>query len=289
MYACLSKYLRTVVLLVISALLVIACNRIDLAYRNLDMLVPWSLNDYLSMNRQQKTWLNERLKQQLAWHCRTQLPAYLTWIDEIQAMVASNSVTDQQLQLRTEQARQAIAKVAEQITPSAAELLRSMDDEQVREMRQAFADDIRERQAKYVDTPLSRQIERRAERMEQRLSTWLGELSPQQKLRVMTWSQGLGEQNRQWIANRAHWQAQFSAAMDQRHSDSFEPRLDILLKKRESLWTPEYRIAFQRTEQEARRLLVDVMAQSSELQRQHLERKLGQVRQSFSELKCLKG
>jgi len=289
MYASLSKYLRTVLLLVISAMLVVACNRIDLAYRNLDMLVPWSLNDYLSMNRQQKTWLNDRLKQQLAWHCRTQLPGYLTWIDEIQAMVASNAVTDQQLQVRTQEARQAIAKVAEQITPSAAELLRSMDDEQVREMREAFADDIRERQAKYVNTPLARQIERRAERMEKRLSTWLGELSAQQKLRVMTWSQSLGEQNRQWIANRAHWQAQFSAAMDQRYSDSFEPRLEILLKKRESLWTPEYRIAFQRTEQEARRLLVDVMAQSSEQQRQHLEQKLGQVRQSFSELKCLKG
>lgn len=235
MYACLSKYLRTVLLLVISALLVIACNRVDLAYRNLDMLVPWSLNDYLSMNRQQKTWLNDRLKQQLAWHCRTQLPGYLTWIDKIQAMVASNAVTDQQLQVRTQEARQAIAKVAEQITPSAAELLRSMDDEQVREMREAFADDIRERQAKYVNTPLARQIERRAERMEKRLSTWLGELSAQQKLRVMTWSQSLGEQNRQWIANRAHWQAQFSAAMDQRYSDSFEPRLEILLKKRESL------------------------------------------------------
>ncbi|CAK9890713.1 MULTISPECIES: DUF6279 family lipoprotein [Pseudomonas] len=289
MHACLSKYLRTVLLLVISALLVVACNRIDLAYRNLDMLVPWSLNDYLSMNRQQKTWLNDRLKQQLAWHCRTQLPGYLTWLDEIKAMVASNEVTDQQLQLRTQEARQAIAKVADQVTPSAAELLRSMDDEQVREMREAFADDISERQAKYVNTPLARQIERRAERMEKRLSTWLGELSPQQKLRVMTWSQGLGEQNRQWIANRAHWQAQFSAAMDQRHSDAFEPRLEILLKKRESLWTPEYRIAFQRTEQEARRLLVDVMAQSSEQQRQHLEQKLAQVRQSFSELKCLKG
>lgn len=289
MHACLSKYLRTVLLLVISALLVVACNRIDLAYRNLDMLVPWSLNDYLSMNRQQKTWLNDRLKQQLAWHCRTQLPGYLTWLDEIKAMVASNEVTDQQLQLRTQEARQAIAKVADQVTPSAAELLRSMDDEQVREMREAFADDIRERQAKYINTPLARQIERRAERMEKRLSTWLGELSPQQKLRVMTWSQGLGEQNRQWIANRAHWQAQFSAAMDQRHSDAFEPRLEILLKKRESLWTPEYRIAFQRTEQEARRLLVDVMAQSSEQQRQHLEQKLAQVRQSFSELKCLKG
>ncbi|MCW2267642.1 hypothetical protein D3C77_58170 [compost metagenome] len=289
MYACLPKYLRTLLLLVLPALLVLACSRIDLAYRNLDMLVPWSLNDYLNMNRQQKTWLNQRLKQHLAWHCRTQLPGYLTWIDEVRQMVADNQVTDQQLQLRTQEAKQAIAKVADQITPSAAQLLRAMDDEQVHEMRQAFAEDISERQAKYVKTPLARQIEQRAERMEKRLTPWLGELSSQQRLRIMTWSQGLGEQNRQWIANRANWQAHFSAAMDQRHTDAFEPQLVRLLKNRESLWTPEYRQAYQRTEKAARQLLVDLMAQSSEQQRTHLEQKLDQVRKDFSELKCMKG
>nr|WP_051270490.1 DUF6279 family lipoprotein [Pseudomonas vranovensis] len=289
MYACLPKYLRTLLLLVLPALLVLACSRIDLAYRNLDMLVPWSLNDYLNMNRQQKTWLNQRLKQHLAWHCRTQLPGYLTWIDEVRQMVADNQVTDQQLQLRTQEAKQAIAKVADQITPSAAQLLRAMDDEQVHEMRQAFAEDISERQAKYVKTPLARQIEQRVERMEKRLTPWLGELSSQQRLRIMTWSQGLGEQNRQWIANRANWQAHFSAAMDQRHTDAFEPQLVRLLKNRESLWTPEYRQAYQRTEKAARQLLVDLMAQSSEQQRTHLEQKLDQVRKDFSELKCMKG
>ncbi|MGH8382198.1 DUF6279 family lipoprotein [Pseudomonas sp.] len=289
MYACLYKYLRPGLLLLAPALLIVACSRIDLAYRNLDVLVPWSLNDYLNMDRQQKTWLDQRLKQHLAWHCRTQLPGYLTWIDEVRQMVANHQVSDQQLQVRTQEVKQAIAKVAEQIIPSAAQLLRAMDDDQVREMRQAFTEDIRERQAKFVKTPLVRQIAARAERMEKRLTPWLGELSAQQQLRIMTWSQGLGEQNRQRIANRANWQAHFSQAMAQRKSDSFEPRLEQLLKNRDSLWTPEYRQAYQRAEREARRLLVDLMAQSSEQQRQHLEQKLDQVRKDFSELKCLKG
>ncbi len=289
MYACLCKYLRPCLFLLVPALLAVACSRIDLAYRNLDVLVPWTLNDYLNMNRQQKTWLNQRLKQHLAWHCRTQLPGYLTWIDEVRQMVASGQVTEQQLQVRTQQAKQAIAKVADQITPSAAQLLRAMDDEQVREMRQAFTEDIRERQAKFVKTPLARQIQARAERMEKRLTPWLGELSPQQQVRIMTWSQGLGEQNRQSIANRANWQAQFSEAMEQRQSAGFEPRLEQLLKNRESLWTPEYRQVNQRAEREAQRLLVDIMAQSSEQQRQHLQQKLSQVRKDFSELKCMKG
>ncbi|MNH13284.1 hypothetical protein D3C79_728520 [compost metagenome] len=123
--------------------------------------------------------------------------------------------------------------------------------------------------------------------MEKRLTPWLGELSAQQRLRIMTWSQSLGEQNRQWIANRANWQAHFSAAMEQRNSDSFELQLTRLLKDRDSLWTPEYRLTTQRAEAAARKLLVDLMAQSSEQQRQHLEHKLDQVRKDFSALKCI--
>ena len=124
--------------------------------------------------------------------------------------------------------------------------------------------------------------------MEKRLTPWLGELNPQQRLRVAQWSQALGEQNRQWIANRAHWQAQFSAAMEQRRSEAFEPRLEQLLKQRESLWTPEYRMAYQRTEQEARSLLVDLVRQSTPQQRRFLQERLSKVRTHLSEMKCLK-
>lgn len=286
---CLTKALRPLLLLIAFTLALTSCSRIDLAYRNLDVLVPWSLGDYLSMNRQQKSWLDQRLKQHLAWHCQTQLPSYLDWIDQIRQMVAHDDVTDQQLLQRTAEAREAISRVTQEITPSAAQLLRGMNDDQVREMRQAFSEDIRERQAKYVDTPLAQQIGRRAERMQKRLTPWLGELTPAQRLRVKSWSQALGEQNRQWIANRAHWQQQLSLLMDQRTGPTFEPRLAQLLQEKESLWTPQYRIAFQHTEAQARSLLVDLMKQSTPAQRQFLQDRLAKVRADFSALKCMKG
>lgn len=284
---------RTKALLIVvalaMALVLAACNRIDLAYRNLDRLVPWSLGDYLDMNREQKRLLDERLKEQLAWHCRTQLPGYLDWLDRVQSMVANDSVTDNTLQQRTAEARQAIGRVAEQITPSATELLRGMSDAQVAEMRQAFRQDIDKRRQAYAETPLPKQVAQRATRMEKRLEPWLGELTPEQRLRVMSWSQALGDQNRSAIANRAHWQQQLALAMEQRASPGFEPRLAQLLQRKESLWTPEYRQAFQNSEQQARSLLVDLMKQSSPAQRQFLQQKLNKVRTDFSELKCLKG
>ncbi|MDH2015293.1 DUF6279 family lipoprotein [Pseudomonas juntendi] len=265
-----------------------ACSRMDLAYRNLDRLVPWSLGDYLDMNGRQKALLDDRLKQHLAWHCKTQLPGYLDWLERVRAMVADNQVTDQALQQRTREARQAIGRVAEEITPSATELLRGMSDSQVAEMREAFRDDIAERQKEYVDTPLAEQVSERSARMEKRLTAWFGPLSAVQKQRVQAWSAALGDQNREWIANRAHWQQQLLLAMNQRNDASFEPRLATLLQHKESLWTPEYRAAFQNTEQQARSLLVDLVQQSSVQQRQLLQARLAKVRDHFSELKCLK-
>lgn len=289
MPVCLTNALRFSLVALLCAATLFGCSRIDLAYRNLDTLVPWSLGDYLDMNREQKNWLDQRLQAHLAWHCATQLPGYLDWLDRMRAMVAEDQVTDQALQQRTAEAREAIARVTEAITPSAVELLRGMDDQQVEEMRQAFADDIRERQRTYVDTPLAKQISKRAERMEKRTKPWLGELNAAQRLRVQNWSQALGDQNRQWIANRAHWQQQLLLAMQQRATPSFEPRIAQLLQHKESLWTQDYRKAFNNTELQARGLLVDLIKDSTPAQRQFLQERLSKVRTSFSELKCLKG
>ncbi|MNH22473.1 hypothetical protein D3C79_823320 [compost metagenome] len=204
-------------------------------------------------------------------------------------MVADGQVTDQALQQRMNEARQAIGRVAEAITPSAAELLRGMSDAQVAQLGEALREDISERQEKYVDTPLSKQVARRAERMEKRLTPWFGELTAAQRQRVQTWAQALGDQNRQWIANRAHWQQQLMMAMNQRSDESFEPRLAQLLQRKESLWTAQYRAAFENSEQQTRSLLIDLLQQSSPAQRQYLQQRLAKVRTDFSELKCLKG
>ncbi|WP_454870518.1 DUF6279 family lipoprotein [Pseudomonas lini] len=270
------------------SLTVAACSRVGLAYRNLDVIIPWTLNEYLEMNHEQKDWFNERLKEHLSWHCTTQLPGYLDWLDRLQAMVEANQITDAALQTRTQEAKQAIAETAREITPSAIELLQGLDDKQVAEMNDAFAKDQRKRQEAYLEPSLEQQIRERSKRMEKRLNVWLGPLSPSQQQRVVAWSNALGDQNKQWIANRAHWQQQFSAAVAQRQSPEFPQRIETLLVNRESLWTPAYREAYANTEAQARALLVDVMAESTPVQRERLLQKIEGVRKDFTDLKCLK-
>lgn len=284
-----SRWFKHIAALLILTLALGACSRVGLAYRNLDVIIPWTLGDYLDMNGEQKDWFNERLREHLSWHCTTQLPGYLDWLDRLQSMVESNQVTDAALQQRTAEAKQAIAETAREITPSAIELLQGLDDKQVAEMNDAFAKDLRKRQKEYVEPPVAQQIKERGERMEKRLGDWLGPLSDKQKQRVAQWSAALGDQNTQWIANRAHWQQQFSAAVAQRQSPEFAQRIETLLVNRERLWTADYRKAYANTEAQGRALAVDLMADSTPQQRERLLKKIEGVRKDFNDLKCLKG
>ncbi|WP_445577584.1 DUF6279 domain-containing protein [Pseudomonas sp. E141] len=283
-----SRWFTRIALLMALLLTVTACSRVGLAYRNLDLIIPWTLNDYLDINGEQKDWFNDRLNEHLNWHCTTQLPGYLDWLDRLKNMVQTNQVTDQALQQRTREAKAAIAETAREITPSAIELLQGLNDDQVADMDAAFVKDQRKRQQQYLKPTLQQQIQERSERMEKRLNDWLGPLSETQRQRVQAWSRALGDQNQQWIANRAHWQNQFSEAVAQRHNPDFPKRIEQLLVDRESLWTPAYRQAFDKTEAQARSLLVDVMADSTPTQREHLLRKIDRVKKDFSDLKCLK-
>ncbi|WP_455910787.1 DUF6279 family lipoprotein [Pseudomonas putida] len=282
------RRLKLLVVLLTLSLVLAGCNRVGLAYRNLDVIIPWTLNDYLDMNAGQKSWFNDTLKEHLAWHCTTQLPGYLDWLDRLQQMVDNNQVTDAALQTRTVEAKQAIAEVAREITPSAIQLLQGLDDQQVKEMSDALAKDLRKRQDEYLKPSLAQQIKERAQRMSKRLDAWIGPLSASQQNRVTAWSTALGEQNQEWIGNRARWQAQFIAAVQQRKSADFPQKMQQLLVDRESLWTPEYKAAYARTETAARSLIVDLMAKSTPQQRMKLTQKIDGVRSDFKALKCLK-
>ena len=263
------------------------CTRLGLAYRNLDLLIPWSLNDYLDMTPAQQQDFDALLDEHLSWHCRTQLPSYLAWLDRVQGMVENRQVTHANLQARLDEAKKAIDQIAAAITPSTVQLLRELNDKQVRELYQALDKDMRERREKLLAPPLEKQIHERAQRMEKRLSPWLGKLTPAQRERIAEWSRSLGEQNRLLLENRARWQAELRLALAERHTAEFPARIARLLQDRERLWTDEYRAAFSRTEDAAIDLLVDLMDMANDQQRKRLQQRLNQVRLDFVGLECL--
>ena len=127
---------QSLILLLIVTLLLGACSRIDLAYRNLDWLIPWKLDDYVALNEEQRAWLEPQLQEHLAWHCSVELPRYLDWLQASQALLDDPDSDTLSTQLRA--LDQALQRLAVEITPSSVELLRGLSPRQVEQLFEAL-------------------------------------------------------------------------------------------------------------------------------------------------------
>lgn len=279
-------YLKGLLLVLVASLLLSACSRIGLAYRNLDWLVPWRLNDYLNLNSEQQAWLKPRIQSHLTWHCSRELPLTLDWLQRTQDLLAQPQPSSRQLAAQFAEFDVALKRIAIEITPTASELLQNLEPQQVAELYTALDEDNLEDRQDFLEPPLATQISERAERMAERLRPWLGRLSPAQQARIAQWSSDLGEQNRLWLDNRLRWQVAFRAALDARGSADFPASLTRLLQQREAFYSAEYRAAYPHARQALAELFSDLLSSADSSQRERLSHRLRDLRRDLSEQRC---
>lgn len=278
--------LKTLLLLICLSLLITACSRLGLAYRNLDWLVPWRLNDYLNLDRQQQAWLKPRLQTHLKWHCSVELPRYIEWLQTTERILAQPQPDSGQLLEQFGQFDKALKRLSVEITPTSIALLRGLNAQQVSELNAALDEDNQEDREDYLEPPLAMQISERRERMQERLRPWLGRLNSAQMDYIADWATGLGEQNRLWLENRLLWQMQLRDVVAARQSVDFAPQLTRLLQQREAFYSEEYRASYVRSRQALATLFSQVLSAADESQRERLGHRLRDLRNDLSERQC---
>ena len=277
---------KTLLLLLCLSLLISACSRAGLAYRNLDWLVPWRLNDYLNLDSQQQAWLKPRLQTHLQWHCSAELPRYIDWLQTTESILAQPQPDSAQLLEQFAQFDAALKRIGVEITPTAIELLQGLSEQQVRELYAAMDEDNLEDRQDFLDPPLATQISERQTRMQERLRPWLGRLNSAQTEHIATWANSLGEQNRLWLENRQLWQAELRKVVAERDSADFAERVTRLLQQRESFYSDEYRASYGRSRQALATLFSQLLSNSDEAQRERLSHRLRDLRRDLAEQQC---
>ena len=278
---------RQLLLAVAVLLLLSACSRVNLAYQHLDTLIPWMLDDYLDMSASQQSRVKAQLREHQAWHCHTQLPVYLDGLERLQREAREPRVESQTLRAHYRNMQHAIGVIAERISPSAIELLGDLDARQLDYLRSTLEEKHQELHEEFVEPPLPRQIRDRAERMQERIEHWSGPLDAAQRQRILQWAHALGEQNHRWLDNRRHWQALLIEALEQRQQADFPTRLSSLIQQPQAFWTEPYRASLAHNEEATLGLISDLHAMASAAQRNRLDRRLQDLRDDLSSLKCL--
>lgn len=278
---------KSLLLLLITTVLLSACSRVGLAYRNLDWLIPWKLGDYVALTSEQSAWLKPQLQEHLAWHCSVELPRYLDWLQRSQQALSSRDselMADQLAEFE-----QAMQRIAVEITPSTTELLRGLSPRQVEQLLASLDEQNAKLREEFLEPPLPEQISRRAERMEERLQPWFGNLNAEQRERVQRWAEDLGEQNQVWMDNRLAWQQALREALEVRRGDDFADRMTALLQQRERFYTSAYQASYEKNRQAMAAMIVDLVALADSRQMARADQRLQSLHSDLAAQQCQAG
>ncbi|MER0043323.1 DUF6279 family lipoprotein [Pseudomonas sp. MGal98] len=273
-----SGYLKSLCLLLSLGLLVSACSKAGLAYRNLDWVISWRVNQYLDLDSQQKTWFKPKLQEHLTWHCSTELPRYVDWLQRTEQLVQAPEPDARQMEAQMIEAEQAFNAIVQQTNPTTVALLADLRPEQVERLYARMEKDNREDRQKFLEPPLETQISERAERLEKRLKPWFGNLNETQKARIAQWASERRDQNRLWLENRARWQGEFRRVLDDRDAEDFAQRMNHVLENRRGGHDQQTTQAYEQSRQAIAALLSDLLAAADHRQRDQVNQRLTSIR-----------
>lgn len=279
------SFIRTLALCGIIAMLV-ACSSTRLAYNNLDWLVNWKSGDYVSLTREQKRWLSSRVETHKNWHCSNELPGYRDYLTSLQAELGKSPLTPELLTGQIPELQAAVDRLLVEMTPTLSTLLSELNPQQVDELINNLQLKQQELHERYGAPDDDVQNKERAERLEKRLSPWLGKLTAEQRQRIQVWSDELTGQNRVWLDNRAFWQEQFIDALEQREQPGFQTRINALLTDREQFWTPRFQERSEINAGLGAEMLADLLTMATDRQKQRMEKRFARLQQDLRQMEC---
>ncbi len=172
----------------VAAWLLAGCTTLRLAYDNADTYLHYRINTYLDLEGKAAEELDERIDAFFHWHRRNALPAYAR-IAEESARRLDDGISRDDLVWGYDSivanARQSLRIAAERIAP----LLDRLTAEQAANMEKRFADDNRRFAREFLRGSEAERRKRRAQRVEERLEDWVGNLSQSQVERVRQYSE----------------------------------------------------------------------------------------------------
>jgi hypothetical protein len=257
-------------------------------YHQLDWLIPWQLQDYVTLDGSQRIELEILVEDRLDWHCRTQLPRYAEWLRAVEDDLRNEAVSAQWVAERADDAGVFWTELMRPLSHDVATVLGNASDAQVDELFRNLDARTREQMKTFVNREDHVLIQERAERLERRLRRWFGRMNADQRARIQAWSEDLGRFAHEWLENRARWQTRFRHALDEseRRPESLQPALERLMVHPEQTWSPDYVERLERQRKATWLLLADLYRMSSESQRDRLIARAGGLARDFERLSC---
>ena len=271
-------------LLISVAVLVVGGCTFRASYNRLDWLLTEYLESYVELNKDQKTALRQRMAASLDWHRRTQLPAYVLWLQSVRHDV-QHGITQDQVEQHGLQLLILWRALMVRFADDMAVLLPQLDVSQHEALFESFAEENAEYHEDYIQVSHQQRQKHYTERLEGIFDNWLGSLTEQQEQRIASSAAQLQPIATEALKTRLRWQMQLREIL-QYHKDTAttQAALHDLFVNPEQLRTDRYKQQLIHNSDVITQLIADVGNQLTEKQQQHLNRRIDKYINLFNEL-----
>ena len=274
---------------IICLLLVVSACGPRMIYPHLDWLIPFYVDDYISLNREQSSLLEKRLVRVLEWHCRTQLPVYAQSLRELAKDLEDprQTVSYERLQYYFNQFKTLWQELSKQIGPEMADILVTASDEQLAELFQNIEKRNKEFKSEYVDIPLEKLAEKRKERMARDLKQWISRLTREQKQAISDWSDQIKPLSAGGLKNREKVLTEVQNLLaKRRYAPAFKNAFVALLVNLDQMRSTDYQKKIDYNTDVTFKLFMKLDRSLNFTQRAYLLKRIGSLAADFEILSC---
>jgi uncharacterized protein YeaO (DUF488 family) len=219
--------------LIIAALLLISGCSSKFAYKNLDWLAHWYIDDYILLTEEQRVVVDQNIAVWLAWHQQEELPRYLAGLDELIADIGNRQLSFTKLVAHQETIKQHWARIKAKLVPDLVAMAPLLNRQQVDYLfTKLDKRNSEEREDINQQSALSsrQQEETAVAKYRKNLMRWLGDLTPEQEILAVDMYNQLQDNDALWLDYQQRYQADLKAVFEQPdRGDTFKATLFELM------------------------------------------------------------
>jgi hypothetical protein len=266
--------------IILAALLLASCSS-TYVYNRLDWLIPWYVNSYVDLSREQRQSLQEQILPLLQWHRQEELVRYQQLQDQAERELAY-PINAGQVQNWIAEIILATTRIEESMLEPALEFGTGISDQQMKE----FINSLHEKQDEYEDEFLSRSdqeyIEENAENLQELMQRLLGSLNKKQKQRLQQGAQAMQRFDAIWLESRRQWLDELTILLQR--DQGWQEKVRQAYRVRELNRPPQYRQIVAHNIAVIADALADVLNSRTDKQRKHATREFQNMRETLGDL-----
>ncbi|MDH3788857.1 MAG: DUF6279 family lipoprotein [Xanthomonadales bacterium] len=275
-----TTFFRTLSAVLLLTLVVAGCST-AFTYRHLDWLIPWYVDGYVDLTRDQRHLLQDQLWPVLAWHEEEELGHYLDILDRLETEL-QKEVSAEQVRSWADEVIAAVERVEQNMLNVALEFSESLSDEQLAEFMESVWEEHREYEDEFLSRTDQEYVEENAENLEEFLERFTGRLTDRQEDTLLRAAGSLRRFDSVWLEDHEQWLNTLGPLL--KREPGWEQAIRVAYANRTLQRSQEYTDLLEYNTEVVSTAFAEVLNSMNEKQRKHVFAEIEDLRSQVQRL-----